>query len=398
MPSTGAVHAPQADIDPTRDRIAIGVGSAPTTAASFARVALDDLLGRRPAPADPEAHLLAAEAWLCRAQDVSGNGGVSYGYSLRGGWRPSYPETSGYIATTFLRLATLRHPCYRQRALRILEWLLGIQNADGSFANPRYGGEGIVFDTGQVLFGLVRGYEATRDPRLLDAARRAAQWLTHIVDDDRRWTGHEHLDTPHVYNTRTAWALLLMNTIEFDAEREAVARRNLDWALAEQRDSGFFEHCAFRPDRAPFTHTIAYTTRGLLESAVLLREARYREAAVRCADATLAHLREDGHLPSTITSAGHADARSCCLTGNCQFAIVWLRLADVAVRPHYRQAARRALEHVMSTQDLATPNLDRRGAVKGSQPVWGRYAPLSYPNWAAKFFIDAMWLRKDAAS
>ena len=69
---------------------------------AFARVALAERRSTcdlRPAPA--EHHLLAAEAWLCRAQDASGDGGVSYGYSLRGGWRPSYPETSGYIATTF---------------------------------------------------------------------------------------------------------------------------------------------------------------------------------------------------------------------------------------------------------------------------------------------------------
>ena len=170
----GVTHAPRAENAPTRDRIPIDVPSAPATAASFACAALDDALGRRRQPADPEAHLLAAETWLCRAQDVSGNGGVSYGYSLRGGWRPSYPETSGYIATTFLRLAKHRHTAYRQRALHILDWLMGIQNADGSFANPRYGTDGIVFDTGQVLFGLVRGYEATSDRRLLDAARRAA--------------------------------------------------------------------------------------------------------------------------------------------------------------------------------------------------------------------------------
>ena len=391
-----ATHANRAEVATTRARRTMGVPSAPTTIASFARVALDDLLGRRPPRADAEAHLLAAEAWLCRAQDVSGDGGVSYGYSLRGGWRPSYPETSGYIATTFLRLARKRHPSYRQRALRILDWLLAIQNADGSFANPRYGADGIVFDTGQVLFGLVRGYEETREQKLLAAARHAAQWLTRSADGDRRWTRNEHLGTPHVYNTRTAWALLLMNTIEFDAGREAVARRNLDWALAEQRDSGLFEHCAFRAGTAPFTHTIAYTARGLLESAALLGEPRYRAAAVRCADAVLAHLRVDGHLPSTITSAGRAEATSCCLTGNCQFAIVWLRLAEVAARPQYRPAARRALEHVMATQDLATASLDRRGGIKGSQPVWGRYAPLSYPNWAAKFFVDAMWLRKDS--
>src|SRR3982075_2158052 len=88
---------------------------------SFSRVALRDF---RPRPlgrtAKLESHLLAAEAWLCRAQDASSDGGVSYGYSLRGGWRPSYPETSGCIATTFFRLAQNRNPVYAERAHRIL--------------------------------------------------------------------------------------------------------------------------------------------------------------------------------------------------------------------------------------------------------------------------------------
>ncbi|MGF1595582.1 MAG: hypothetical protein ACFCVK_01410 [Acidimicrobiales bacterium] len=33
-----------------------------------------------------------------------------------------------------------------------------------------------------------------------------------------------------------------------------------------------------------------------------------------------------------------------------------------------------------------------RGAIKGSHPIWGRYAPLGYPNWATKFFLDALLL------
>src|ERR1700704_894278 len=103
----------------------------------------------------------AAEAWLRRAQDANTDGGVSYGYSLLAGWRPSYPETSGYIATTFFRLARERDPSYAERARRIHRWLLSVQNADGSFSNPRYGKRGIVFDAGQALFGLVKGFELT---------------------------------------------------------------------------------------------------------------------------------------------------------------------------------------------------------------------------------------------
>lgn len=363
------------------------------TISSFARVAAADTTPPRPSAASADRHLRAAEAWLCRAQDASGSGGVSYGYSLRGGWRAPYPETSGYIATTFFRLAGQRDAAYAERARRILDWLMTVQNADGSFPNPRYGAQGIVFDTGQILFGLVRGHEVTGNAAWLASARRAAAWLVGVADADGRWTRHEHLDTPHVYNARTAWALLRMNQVEFDPARERVARCNLDWAVSEQQPSGFFENCSFKPGIAPFTHTIAYTTRGLLESGLLLGERRYLDAAARCAEATALHVGADGHLPSTITTAGERASTSCCLTGNCQFAIVWMRLLANGGNTDHRSAAIRALDYVMSTQDLDTDNLDLRGGIKGSQPVWGRYAPLSYPNWATKFFVDAMWLR-----
>ncbi len=367
----------------------------PSPLLAFARLALADLRSRAPSVAPPERHLLAAEAWLCRAQDRRDDGGVSYGYSIRGGWRASYPETSGYIATTFFRIARDRNdPSYFERALRIVSWLLTIQNEDGSFANPRYGPRGIVFDTGQVLFALVRGHELTGDPTMLSGARRAACWLTSIAGADGRWTRSEHHDTPHVYNTRTAWALLSMDRLEPDPARYAVARANLDWALAEQRDSGFFAHCSFRPGEAPFTHTIAYTARGLLEAGVLLGETSYLDGAERCARAILARMRPDGHLPSTIATDGRATSNSCCLTGNCQFSIVWARLFALRGGEQFRHAALRALDFVMATQLLDDADANVRGAIKGSEPVWGRYAPLSVPNWASKFFVDAMWLRK----
>ena len=106
---------------------------------TFSRVTYQDCRATRRLGSSSECHLLAAEAWLRRAQDANTDGGVSYGYSLLAGWRPSYPETSGYIATTFFRLARERDPSYAERARRILRWLLSVQNADGSFSNPRYG-------------------------------------------------------------------------------------------------------------------------------------------------------------------------------------------------------------------------------------------------------------------
>lgn len=366
-----------------------------TTLATFAKLATRDLFGKLPEGGTPEAHLAAAEEWLKRAHDHGSDDGVSYGYSIRGGWRPSYRETSGYIATTFFNLAEHHEsPDYRDRALRICRWLLDVQNEDGSFSNPRYGPGGIVFDTGQDLFGLVRAYEETKDESFKTGATRAADWLVRVSDHEGRWTRNEHLNTPHVYNTRTAWALLRMNQVSYSAERERVARSNLDWALREQRPSGFFDECAFQRGKAPFTHTIAYATRGLLESGELLSDARYLEAAKRCADAALNHLGEDGFLPGQISPDGKAAASYCCLTGNCQFSIVWAKLFDRTGNEDYRRAVIRATDYVCRRQDIHTENLNVRGAIKGSYPIWGAYAPLSFPNWPAKFFVDAMILRK----
>jgi hypothetical protein len=379
----------------------IPLGVVVSAIVSFSRRAAADLWDIRArgsargrvAAADPDRHLRAAEAWLVRAHDATPDDGVSYGYSLRGGWRPSYRETSGYIATTFFNLAEFRHrPEYRERAIRIARWLCSVQNRDGSFSNPHYGPDGIVFDTGQALFGLVRAHRETGEPVFLEAASAAGRWLVQIADGSRVWTRNEHLGTPHVYNTRTAWALLQLARVASAPGQEEVARANLDWAVSEQRD-GYFSNAAFRRGVAPYTHTIAYTIRGLLESGRLLGDARYLASAEAGARAMLRHVGEDGFVPGQVDEAGRAAAAYCCLTGNCQLAIIWAKLFDDAKDEGLRRAATRALDYVMACQDVTTDDLDVRGAIKGSQPIWGRYAPMSYPNWATKFFIDAMILR-----
>ena len=48
-------------------------------------------------------------------------------------------------------------------------------------------------------------------------------------------------------------------------------------------------------------------------------------------------------------------------------------------------------------QDIEATDPNICGAIKGSQPIWGGYAPFTYPNWATKFFVDAMLLLKESA-
>ena len=83
-------------------------------------------------------------------------------------------------------------------------------------------------------------------------------------------------------------------------------------------------------------------------------------------------------------------ARYACLTGIVQMALCWLRLAHITSKPVYRAAAARAIDYVKRTQRLDHQDPAIRGAIAGSFPIWGRYSRFEYPNWAAKFFVDAL--------
>ncbi len=236
----------------------------------------------------------------------------------------------------------------------------------------------------------MRAARETESSRFLDAAVRAGNWLVDVADADHRWTRNTHLGVPHVYNSRVAWAVLRLNQIAPSAEYERVARANLDWAVSEQQTSGLYDSCAFQEGIAPFTHTIAYAIRGLWESAEILDDDGYRASARRAADALIGHIGPDGFIPGQVDIRGNAAAKYCCLTGNAQLAIVWAKMFKDSGDDRHRAAALSALRYVMERQDLTTSDDGRRGAIKGSHPTWGRYSPLTYPNWAAKFFVDAV--------
>jgi hypothetical protein len=360
----------------------------------FTERVLRDIWGKPGRLAPPETHLEAALDWLKLAHDASPDQGVSWGYSLKGGWRQlSYRETSGYIADTFFDVAAIQDDQdARERAIAICHWLASIQNADGGFSNPRYTSDGIVFDTGQVLQGLVRGVKETGDATIVQSAEAAGDWLVRVADETGRWTRCTHNGIPHVYNSRVAWILLQLHQISPTPDRERVARANLDWAVSQQQPSGLFDQCAFVEDVPPFIHTIAYATRGILEAGLILEDERYINSADRAARAVMQQVRADGFIPGQLDIDGTAVGDYCCLTGNCQMAIIWLKLFEQTQDLTYYNAAKQSLEYVMRYQDIDSADQNIRGGIKGSQPIWGAYTRLSYPNWATKFFIDALLL------
>ena len=67
---------------------------------------LKDVCGHHCTIKTREEHMHAAMNWLCLAQDIQNDGGVSLRYSLIDGWEKAYPETTGYIIPTFIEYAS----------------------------------------------------------------------------------------------------------------------------------------------------------------------------------------------------------------------------------------------------------------------------------------------------
>jgi len=364
----------------------------------------NDILPEKIGHSDIAEHRNSAIDWLKRAQDLTGDGGVSYGYYLRGrpinkyglGWRPSYVETSGYIIETFYDVAKLHSdPDMARRAETIGRWLITVQNEDGSFSNDSMDqSDGLVFDTGQVLFGLTRCFKETRDDQFLISAAKAALWLERQQDEDGAWRRSTHKNIVHSYNARSAWAMLEFAKISKNKKIEAAAHKNLIWTMSQQTERGLFENASFTPGTPAFTHTIAYVIRGLFEGGVLLGDEAILTAALKAARTVADHVEPSGFMAGRIGVDGTIDSKFSCLTGNCQMAIIWYKMSAFFQIPSLAVAANNTMDYVLNCQDIKTENLNIKGAIKGSNPIWGGYTPLAYPNWATKFFIEALILKE----
>jgi hypothetical protein len=337
-------------------------------------------------------------AWLGRAQDasLSADGGVARHYSLLTGWGPSYPETTGYIVPTMLAYARYRGDAMaRQRAQRMLDWLVSIQFVDGGFQSGVIGSTPAVpvtFNTGQILLGLASGVREFGQYR--EAMCRAADWLVRTQDADGCWRKYP---TPRArpgektYETHVAWGLLEAARLESAKPYAEAALANVRWALRWQQENGWFEKCCLSDPTQPLTHTLGYALRGVVEAYRFTKDTCFLHAARKTADGLLTAMRHDGFLPGRLNSHWCGTVGWACLTGSVQVAHSWLLLYQDTGAVRYREAAyaaNRFVRRSMKTAGLAAT----RGAIKGSFPVDGQYGTYQYLNWACKFFVDAQLL------
>jgi hypothetical protein len=355
---------------------------------------------------DDDTHLKATMLWLARAQDQCNGKGVAASYDLGKGWQVAYPETSGYIIATFLEYATIyKDQAFYKRAIEIGDWEIEIQtNGGGILSNPTKS-HVRVFNTGQVILGWCLLYEKTNDKKYLDAACKAGDFLCRTQENDGRWVDNTHCGA-RTYHARIDWALLRLYELTGKKEYLETAEKNIIWVLAQQNKNGWFENCGFDNDM-PVMHVIVYTIRGLLECHAMnipeINKLDILPKLIKITNCINEFINDKpyrsikGFIPTSFQNNWVTDAKHSCLTGNAQHAIFLYRLSQVTNDQTYAAYADVVVSALKKTQLISTQANEQNiaGAIAGSYPIYVGYCPHSFPNWATKFFADALLMKNN---
>jgi hypothetical protein len=352
-------------------------------------------------------HLSEAISWLQRAQDATSDGGMSGRFRLIDGWTSSYPETTGYIIPTWLKLAEIeKDQAFVDRAERCVRFVLASQLDSGAFPSGEIAENCIApspFNSAQIIHGLLAWHLHVGDQRAMDAALRAADWLVSMQDEDGAFRRYSYRGVPASYTAHASCWLAELGVHTGRKSYLCAATRHLDWVLRHfVAEDSWFDLCGFdvkeHSSSLGTTHTIAYTIFGVLYMSQLLGRKDGIEAARSAALAALRCAESEGRVPGVMNSKWRPAADYTCLTGNAQLALIWFRLFELDDDLRYVNAAIGALDEVKRAQVMHLKHPGLRGGIAGSAPIWGDYLHFALPNWAAKFFIDALLLKKQIMS
>lgn len=221
----------------------------------------------------------------------------------------------------------------------------------------------------------------------MESVIQSADWLVKVQAKDGGWkqfTIHQLSS-----NTRTAWALMLLSKVTGEKKYLESATKNIEYAISLQLPNGYFLQNGFDTNGIPFTHSMAYAIKGMLEVASLSGNERWMASTEKAFIPLLSLIKEDGFLVGQLDEDFNSTSNYCCLTGNCQLSVVGFKLFSLTGKEEYRTAANLLLNYVKAKQIKSdVPALS--GGISGSWPISGGYCPYEIPNWSVKFFVDAL--------
>lgn len=335
-----------------------------------------------------------AARWLAHNQQHQADKGFST-YYIAEGHTSSYPETSGYIIDSLFAYSGKYKAGLEAQLLQCADWLLKIQKASGGW-QAGYVADNkpeVVFNTGQVMRGLLAAYKTMQDERYLQACRRAGDWLAAIQEMDGSWQAYASMNVKRTYDSYVSAPLVQLYLATREESYRLAAEKNCYWIIdTQQQPNGWFANAdnTIAYNDRPILHTIAYTIDGLLDCGLMLQNDVFVTSAKKAADELLKLFRQQGALSGRYDKHWHASQYMIC-TGCAQISIVWSKLYKHTKQEVYRAAASDMNSQLLAIQALTNGlGPDVEGALQGSFPLWGKYEPFAFPNWATKYLLDAL--------
>ncbi|MEO7176838.1 MAG: hypothetical protein ABIV51_13025 [Saprospiraceae bacterium] len=323
--------------------------------------------------------------WVHRSIQVNGGKGSSAYYHLLKGWSKPYPETSGYLIETLMSSGEEKD---RKAALGLGEWLLRIQTSSGAFPGGLgTHGKPIFFDSGMILGGLNCVHQFDPEGPWLSPLRALRVWLIQQL--------REPSDTNFVSGYDPTYQVLVLSRLLDSDKLIPISREDLDLIkatfsnyLKRINELSFPTQSGFLPDADALTHTLAYSLEGILKCGLFFENEKAIQVVKNALNQLIKKRRELGFLPATIDHHWASKDSYCCVVGNCQLSLLMNEMYRISNENHFLDAAVQLFVDVAQTAKRRM-FVGKNAGVPGSTPIYGAYFRFAFPNWAAKYYIDA---------
>ena len=345
-------------------------------------------------------HIDSAIKFLLKKQEGQSDNGIPATVYFRLGQEfidGSYPEVNGYIIPTLLDYSKkFSSKKSFHAAIKLADFVSTQQDkyhgyflggSVGAYTGPS------VFNTAQIVHGLVRVYRETDNENYLRVLEKASDWIVSVQQSDGSWSEHNYRGLGRVYDSKVAQALWEAHVVTGNPEYCNSAKRNLDFVVKNQLKNGWFKNCDNTTYRnfEPLTHLIGYTVQGLIECYKMSKEKKYYFSAKKTLHKLL-HWFEVNKRPinGRFNSKWQPTVKSCCVTGLAQISICWLEIFKLTDDYRYLNAALKAND-VLKGLQIVSKDKSINGSLPASSPAWGDYGTYKINTWGVKYALDA-WI------
>ena len=275
-----------------------------------------------------------------------------------------YPEVTGYYIPTLIRWG------YRELAIDYAKWLISIQHDDGSWYDT-FDQMPYVFDTAQILKGLLAAYSIWPDENVKNAIIKGAMWLAGNIQHDGRFKAADE----SIWKMPKAYSELIHLYCLSPIREVGIQISKLE--LLEMVDLSIDYYKQNHMEEILHFDLLSHFYAYVMEALVDLGELELAKAAMN----NIANFQtEDGAVP------GYNNVHWVCSTGLFQLALTWFRVGD-------SERGNKAFSYACRLQNES-------GGWYGSYPSVedesNDYFAASEISWAVKYFLDALYYKNKA--